>query len=221
MNNAPSSDVSSVEAPLIAPVPNDQLSNHIEVWKKIIDVQQHFNDLELRIRNFALITTGAFIGVGGYAIKDGGIVSLWGSHFSVAGLVVFCSLLPLVAFYFMDRLWYHRLLDGAVKAAIPLEDYLNKQDFIVHLGKEISKASPFVLCKKRIHSRHKIDGFYSIIAVGILILALVLGFGIRPAVTAPAHDEDSVKVSERKESAPTPSQRKSSSVRWNRSLLKT
>lgn len=47
----------------------------IEIWKKIVEVQQHFDDLELRIRNFALIVTGAFLGLGGYAIKDGGIIN--------------------------------------------------------------------------------------------------------------------------------------------------
>jgi hypothetical protein len=32
----------------------------VEIWKKTVDVQQHFNDLELRIRNFALAVLGAF-----------------------------------------------------------------------------------------------------------------------------------------------------------------
>ena len=26
----------------------------VEIWKKVIDVQQHFNDIELRIRNMAI-----------------------------------------------------------------------------------------------------------------------------------------------------------------------
>src|SRR4051795_1622721 len=88
----------------------------IEIWKKIVDVQQHFNDLELRIRNFALIVTGAFLGLGGYAIKDGGIINAFGWEVSIAGLVVVSAIFPLLAFYFMDRLWYHRLLDGSVQA---------------------------------------------------------------------------------------------------------
>ena len=41
--------------------PQPHAMGQIEIWKKIVDVQQHFNDLELRIRNFALIVTGAFL----------------------------------------------------------------------------------------------------------------------------------------------------------------
>ena len=38
------------------------LSSVLEIWKKTIDVQQHFNDIELRIRNFALTAFTFIIG---------------------------------------------------------------------------------------------------------------------------------------------------------------
>lgn len=157
-----------------------ELAPQVEVWKKIVDVQQHFNDLELRIRNFALIVTGAFIGLGGYAIKDGGTASLFGFDVSVAGLVVFCSLLPLAAFYLMDRLWYHRLLEGAVAAATPVEAQLRDMGLTIELGTKISEASPLTLLGKKVRSKHKMDGFYGLIAAGIFILSLVLAFGVKP-----------------------------------------
>lgn len=156
-----------------------ELPAQVEVWKKIIDVQQHFNDLELRIRNFALIVTGAFIGLGGYAIKDGGFARVLGFHISVAGLVVSCSLLPLLAFYLMDRLWYHRLLDGAVKAATPVETRLRELGLTVDLGAEISRASPFEVRGRKVRSKHKMDWFYGIIAAGIILLSAILAFGVK------------------------------------------
>ena len=158
-----------------------ELGPQVEVWKKIVDVQQHFNDLELRIRNFALIVTGAFIGMGSYAIKDGGTAPICGLQISVDGLVVFCSLLPLAAFYLMDRLWYHRLLDGAVAAATPVEARLREMGLVIELGTKISEASPFSICGRRVRSKHKMDGFYGLVALGILILSAVLSFGIKPA----------------------------------------
>lgn len=158
-----------------------EIAPQVEVWKKIVDVQQHFNDLELRIRNFALIVTGAFIGLGGYAIKDGGTAALFGVHVSVAGLVVFCSLLPLAAFYLMDRLWYHRLLDGSVAAATPVEARLREMGLTIELGTKISEASPFTLFGKKVRSKHKMDGFYGLIASGIFILSIILAFGVKPA----------------------------------------
>ena len=75
----------------------------------------------MRVRNFALIVTGAFLGLGGHAIKDAGMIIAFGVTVSVSGLVVFSAIVPLFAFYFMDRLWYHRLLDGSVKAGIDAE----------------------------------------------------------------------------------------------------
>jgi len=118
-------------------------SGQIEIWKKIVDVQQHFNDLELRIRNFALVVTGAFLGLGGYAIRDGGIINAFGWEVSISGLVVLSAIVPLLAFYFMDRLWYHRLLDGAVQAGIEAENALKALGYNVDLGSKISAKSPF------------------------------------------------------------------------------
>lgn len=127
------------------PAPPPLAAGQIEIWKKIVDVQQHFNDLELRIRNFALIVTGAFLGLGGYAIKDGGIINAFGSEVSMAGLIVVSAIFPLLAFYFMDRLWYHRLLDGSVQAGIEAETALKDLGYKVDLGSQISAKSPFKL----------------------------------------------------------------------------
>ena len=39
--------------------PNDESTQFaLETWKKTVDVQQHFNDLEMRIRNFAITVVG-------------------------------------------------------------------------------------------------------------------------------------------------------------------
>jgi hypothetical protein len=162
----------------------------IEIWKKIVDVQQHFNDLELRIRNFALAVTGAFLGLGGYAIKDGGFTSLLGLHVSVAGIVVFAAIFPLAAFYFMDRLWYHRLLEGSVAAGIKAESSLQSIGFSCELGSEIKAASPFEMWFfgwRRVRSKHKMDLFYVVLFLSLLLVAGVLGFGLPNDKESVAH----------------------------------
>jgi hypothetical protein len=157
-------------------------AGQIEIWKKIVDVQQHFNDLELRIRNFALGVTGAFLGLGGYAIKDGGVLSAMGMQFPVSALVVFSAVLPLFAFYLMDRLWYHRLLDGAVEAGIEAENALKALGYSVDLGSKISARSPFTLwlLNWKIHSKRKMDFFYLMLVLGVLAVAFILVIGVRP-----------------------------------------
>jgi hypothetical protein len=173
-------------------VPSPLATGQIEIWKKIVDVQQHFNDLELRIRNFALAVTGAFLGLGGYAIKDTGTIKIVGIDMSVAGLIVLSAILPLFAFYFMDRLWYHRLLDGAVKAGIDAESALKDLGYTVDLGSRISERSPFTLwlTKKQIHSKSKMDLFYMLLAAGLLVVSSFLSFSVRhgsnPAAAQPA-----------------------------------
>lgn len=162
--------------------PSSLASGQIEIWKKIVDVQQHFNDLELRIRNFALAVSGAFLGLGGYAIKDGGFTTLLGLEVSVAGIVVLSAIFPLLAFYFMDRLWYHRLLEGSVAAGIKAETALEGLGFSVDLGSEIKKSSPFSMWlfgKRNVRSKHKMDLFYLILLMSLLIVAGVLGFGLK------------------------------------------
>jgi hypothetical protein len=168
--------------------PSPLAAGQIEIWKKIVDVQQHFNDLELRIRNFALIVTGAFLGLGGYAIKDAGIINAFSVAVSVAALVVFSAIFPLCAFYFMDRLWYHRLLDSSVEAGKDAESALKELGYKVDLGSKISEGSPFTLwpTKIKIHSKTKMDMFYLLLVAALLIVALCLNFGIRPQ-PAPAN----------------------------------
>lgn len=165
-----------------AATPPPMAAGQIEIWKKIVDVQQHFNDLELRIRNFALIVSGAFLGLGGYAIKDGGAVHVAGLEVSVAGLVVMSAIIPVISFYFMDRLWYHRLLEGSVAAGSRAEDALTKLGYEVHLGSQISEKSPFTVwgTNYQVHSRRKMDFFYLLLVLTLLVLGIGLALGINP-----------------------------------------
>ncbi|MEM1398025.1 MAG: hypothetical protein AAGH38_11345, partial [Pseudomonadota bacterium] len=55
---------------------NEDKALLLSAWKQTVDVQMHFNDLELRIRNFAFVLTGAFLALGGYALRDGGQIAI-------------------------------------------------------------------------------------------------------------------------------------------------
>ena len=166
----------------------------VEIWKKVVDVQQHFNDLELRIRNFALALTGTFLALGGYAIKETVSTRLFGIDVSVASLIVLAAIVPLSAFYFMDKWWYHKLLDGAVQAGIASEAQLRALGYDVALGTKISEASPitnrlygkkidstcpfYTLPKRQMHSRHKMDVFYGILFISLIGISIVLATGL-------------------------------------------
>lgn len=161
----------------------DATAAQVEIWKKIVDVQQHFNDLELRIRNFALIVTGAFLGLGANALKDGGTANIAGHQIPSAALIVWASLVPLLAFYLMDRFWYHRLLKGAVYAGAEAEKELTDLGLRVDLGTQISRASPFTMFKRKVHSHHKMDWFYGLLVLAIVGVGLALTLAVRPFPT--------------------------------------
>lgn len=58
-------------------VSEQEAKNAIEIWKKVVDVQQHFNDLEMRIRNFALTTAGVLILAVGFTYQHSLQTDIW------------------------------------------------------------------------------------------------------------------------------------------------
>ena len=142
----------------------DRAALTLDAWKKAVDVQQHFNDLELRVRNLAMTLLGAAVGALGVASITGGS---GGSGQQQADTVatlrvpLLVGVLALVwAFYIMDRWWYHQLLKGAVAEGSRLEKNLTEQGIKVELGHAISKASPIKVLGYFMSSDNKIDFFY-------------------------------------------------------------
>lgn len=45
----------------------------IGIWEKVIDVQMHFNDLCLRVRNFAVSLLGVLLGAAAISYRFGGL----------------------------------------------------------------------------------------------------------------------------------------------------
>ena len=139
-------------------------NERLEAWKQTIQVQQHFNDIELRIRNYAITLLGALFGIAAYAFKE-----------HVGSGVILCVLLGglflCYAFYFMDRHWYHRLLIGAVKHGQMIESSAPAE---FGLTGSIGSESPVKLWyrKKELHSDDKILIFYGFIALAIVAMAV-------------------------------------------------
>jgi hypothetical protein len=153
----------------------------VEIWKKTVDVQQHFNDLELRIRNFAVTVLAAVFGAAGIGIREKLFISVHGFTTPLAVWFLTAGLLAWFAFYFMDRWWYHKLLYGAVNHGTKLESHLQAvlQGFPT-LGQDIGESSPINVGGWRIRSPSKIDLFYGSTGLLLVIGMIVLHFGVRP-----------------------------------------
>jgi hypothetical protein len=158
----------------------------VEAWKKTVDVQQHFNDLELRVRNFAMTFAAAVLGlVATLAFKEG-IDSLLPAALVAIGAVAW------VAFYLMDRHWYHRFLDSAVEHGRGIEAWLRASTGtdIFSLASGIKKASAIPIApKRRLHSRHRIDLFYGVFAVAFAVLIVAFYLHAPKAAATPERPE--------------------------------
>jgi hypothetical protein len=89
-----------------------------------------------------------------------------------------------LAFFLMDRYWYHPLLLGAVKHALKLEVELERDVPGIKLTSAISEASPIdIRIRKRkwtLHSSHKMPIFYGLIAGVLVALFIVILSGLGP-----------------------------------------
>jgi hypothetical protein len=112
-------------------------------------VQQHFNDISLRIRGlFVTLILALFAAIGFLAEKD--------LRFSFHDFAIHYALLvPLggiiggLLFYFIDRYWYHRLLGGSVKQGLFIEKKYGAEIPEIALTDAIGANSPIKL-KRRV-----------------------------------------------------------------------
>lgn len=151
----------------------------LEVWKQCVDVQMHFNDMEMKIRSLAVTVITAISGAIGYLLKEN-------IYHQFIIILAFIGIAAWLCFYLMDRFMYHKLLIGAVNSGINIEKRLESLGINVDLGEQIKQASPLKnLFGKdiEIHSNQKLDFFYITVPVicinGIfsyLVLSLLVIF---------------------------------------------
>lgn len=165
----------------------------LEAWKTIIEVQQHFNTIEMQIRSVAISLLTATIGAAAVvynqmqgviaeAIKAGTPVpplnslQILGINISSAKMIVVGGLFGWLAFYWMDRWWYHQFLQGAVNQAQYIEDKLKEwvpYGELLGLSSAVRKASHYkILGRFEIRSDRRVDLFYAIVAVFLILIIL-------------------------------------------------
>lgn len=175
------------EEVLREPIQPESLSALVEMWKVTVEVQQHFNDLEWKIRGLALTVLTGALGAATLALREGSTLLMGSWRFSLASLVLVAGLLVWSAFFFVDGIWYHRLLVGAVKEGIRLEGTIGKAlPGGGRLTTSIGDASPWSFPARgpnsdrkpwfTLHSTDKLKAFYAGIGAVLFALALAAHF---------------------------------------------
>ncbi|MCT7509995.1 HAD family hydrolase [Aliarcobacter cryaerophilus] len=149
-----------------------ELENLIKIWDRTIDVQKHFNDIELKIRQLAITVSGLLLG----GIITASKLTPSGENSNLISIGFFLTAIIWLIFYFVDRCWYHPLLKGSVDAGLELEDKISSKLKITGLTKHIGKRSPInlkILAGKKLHSGHKMDIFYISIILALMIASVI------------------------------------------------
>ena len=142
----------------------------LQAWEKTIDVQMHFNDMCLKVRSFAISILGVLLGGAAISYRFGGDISFFGIQLHIAAIFVTISIVVWLAFFSMDRYWYHELLRGSVRHGRSIEETLADQVPGISLAASIREASHASLNK---NAASKLNWFYMVI-LGAQFLALFL-----------------------------------------------
>jgi FMN phosphatase YigB (HAD superfamily) len=122
---------------------SDRATLAFTAWEKTVDVQQHFNDLEMTIRNFAITLFAGVIGAIGLCIKDGLEIHIGPVVIPAATIVGFLGAGAWMMFYFMDQHWYHVFLRAAGQHAKTIETRWASLYPEIELSTRISEASTY------------------------------------------------------------------------------
>ena len=160
----------------------EQAKLHVGMWKQTIEVQQHFNDICWRIRGLALTALTFSLGAAAVAAREPLELRLIGLDLRLSAVIAVVGFVLWLAFYFVDHVWYHRLLVGAVVHGEALEVALQNQLPEAGLTRAITVHSAYPVAVRGhqftvLHSKGKLRLFYGTVAVLLLVFAVALQFG--------------------------------------------
>lgn len=173
----------------------------IEIWKTVINVQMHFNDISMRIRSMFVTILLALLASIGFVLDKDLTVNLGSASLEFATVLPIFGILGTYLFYFIDRYWYHRLLTGSVKHGLKIEAKYSSRLSELGLTNTIGAESPYkprnltkILAwilvkderwnsKRELHAEAKVQFFYKSVMLALFILFLLLlssGFASGP-----------------------------------------
>jgi hypothetical protein len=126
------------------PTREEELELLPEIWKTTIEVQQHFNDIAMKIRAlFVTVVLALFAAEWFLFDKKSALFLTGGVSIPLTMVVPPIGIVATYLFYFADRYWYHQLLLGAVRHGLNLEK-LHPDFPALRLTSEIGRASRVV-----------------------------------------------------------------------------
>jgi hypothetical protein len=144
----------------------------VEVWKQTVAVQMHFNDICMKIRNFAITLLAGVVGLTAYSAKDAVSIHVFSREVPIGALICFGGLIGWVAFWAMDRHWYHVFLVAAGKHASNIEGRWRSAYPELQLSSQIGEDSRRMVGTWVFHSGRRLSVFY-LVGAGVLLFTAV------------------------------------------------
>lgn len=173
----------------------ESLTHAIELWKTAVDVQKHFNDIQLRLRHVMMTLLIALIGAAAFAIRDKNDIEILGHSTSAAVLILVAAFFGVVVFYFMD-VGYHRLLLGAVKHGMSIEQQHGATLPGIRLAHAIKNESPVPMFGARVTMGSKVR--LHLLHVVLMLVTLILALFAHLSVNPSASPENGAVISDQK-----------------------
>lgn len=169
-----------------------------DAWKATVEVQKHFNDLQLRTRQLLLTGFAALSSALLYAAKEQLSIRVGSIDVALAAAVAIFGVCALFAFYIWD-FGYLALLKGAVRHGIAIEKGEKVGDSAFGLAQAIGEASDkvgylpaFFFCREGSlsQSQRRLAWTYRIFAFVILFFGAVGQIAL-PGRPTPTEDFES------------------------------
>lgn len=151
----------------------------LNAWKAVVEVQMHFNDMLMRIRNLGITLILAVFGAAALSLQYELFFQLSFFRFHLATLVITFGLVAWVGIGFVDR-YYHKLLVGAVTQSTRIEDIYDEDWF--GMTHAITEESRTLFGRRNLMTaRRQMFWFlYAPILLVGLIFALAVMFWFQP-----------------------------------------
>ncbi|HBU63715.1 MAG: hypothetical protein CMH91_08295 [Oceanicaulis sp.] len=151
------------------------LTEIIEVWKKVVEVQMHFNDMGMRARNFVVLLLGAYLAAIGIALDESVTASFFGIEAHLGFWLSPLAILIIACFAIIDFFWFSRLLSGAVRHGEYIEKRVEASFPELSLARKIRETNEdgkfFFFWKPT--SKKKLATFYMVLIFAVLISAIM------------------------------------------------
>ncbi len=146
----------------------------VSIWKQVVNVQMHFNEMLMRVRRSAITVALGALAAAGVVLERGWYVHSpfeGGNYLPLATVLVGLGLFGWALFYLMDRHYYHWLLVGSVTKASEME----KKYAVLDLGCRITEFSRIRMRGiEVIKARDKLDFFYGSVSFFLALFMYLL-----------------------------------------------